>query len=137
MARFSPLAASNQVSSPSAMRPASGAIRPAIAASVVDLPEPDGPNRIVTPGGASTATSRAKPSLRATLMSTCRLDDTAPPGELIDRVQGHERDRSQHCDQTERLRILLGLDGIVDGQRRGLRFARNVPRHHERQSEVA
>ena len=32
-----------------------------MAASVVDLPEPDGPKRTVIPGGASNATSSEKP----------------------------------------------------------------------------
>jgi hypothetical protein len=55
-------APSNHTSSPSAMRPESGRRRPAIAASVVLLPHPEGPKRIVIPGAASKAISSEKGS---------------------------------------------------------------------------
>ena len=48
---------SNQTSVPRAIRPLSGRTSPAIAASVVLLPAPEWPNRIVIPGGTSNAAS--------------------------------------------------------------------------------
>ena len=53
-----------------ATRPAAGRTRPAMAASVVLLPDPDGPKSTVTPGGASKATSSEKPP-RDRRASTC------------------------------------------------------------------
>ena len=63
-------AESKSTSLPAAMRPASGRARPAMQSSKVDFPAPEGPKRIVMPGGTSRETSRTKegaPALRRSL----------------------------------------------------------------------
>src|SRR5215216_3532334 len=61
MGRFIARSESNKVWPLTLMRPESGRMIPAIDRSVVVLPEPDAPNKIVTPGGAWKSTSTEKP----------------------------------------------------------------------------
>src|SRR5262245_57480108 len=86
----------NHTSSPSAMRPASGWSRPAIAASVVDLPAPDGPKRIVIPGGARNETSseKSRPPARWT-RSVTSSSAIALPRKLVDEVERADRDAGE------------------------------------------
>lgn len=51
-------AESNKTLSPTTIFPASGRTSPERQSSNVDFPAPEGPNKMVMPGGASTETSR-------------------------------------------------------------------------------
>src|ERR1700722_5409700 len=137
------VAESNQTTSPRTTRPLAGRTRPAMAASVVLLPDPDGPKSTVTPGGASNVTSSAKPSERATRSATWS-DGRGPSAgiagsrrELVDGVENAHRDRREHEDHEERGLVLVLLHGVVDRERRGLRLAGDVARYHEGDAEVA
>src|SRR4051812_1032490 len=103
MGRFFFACASNQTSSPSAMRPASGRKRPAIEARIVLLPEPDGPNRTVMPGGASKATSRRKlPPAGRRRISTVRVSlAIGALRELGDEVEHHAREDGEEADHEQ------------------------------------
>src|SRR5690349_16820992 len=122
-----PAAASNQVSAPSAIRPARGRISPAIAASVVLLPEPEGPKRIVIPGGAEKRTSSSKPPRAPDWIATSsvRSAATALSGQLVDQVERRHREGAHHQDHAERVALAVGLDRVVDRQRGGLGLARD------------
>src|ERR1700735_3097584 len=118
-----------------AMRPAAGRTRPAMAASVVLFPDPEGPKSTVTPGGTSKATSSAKPRFERSLTRRSPdggSADIVTAGELVDRVedgQGEDGERQHH---SQRRRVAVLLDGVVDGEGSGLRLARNVARDHQR-----
>src|SRR5689334_2018494 len=56
------------------IEPASGRSRPATERSTVFLPEPDAPKRIVTPGGATNATSRVNSCESGVLIATDKFD---------------------------------------------------------------
>src|SRR4051812_40759486 len=87
---------SNQTSSPSAMRPDCGRTRPAMAASVVDLPAPEGPNSTVMPGGARNATSRLKASAERESSTLSSL--MGRPHQPVHRVEREDADRGQDED---------------------------------------
>src|SRR6185437_15906833 len=97
------------------MRPFAGRSSPAIAASVVLFPEPDGPKRIVIPGGTSSSTSSVKPA-----RTSCTFTESAVSGgialrrELVDRVEKERCHRSEHHDGREGVALAMTLDGIVD-----------------------
>ena len=55
--RFTREDESNNVRSAMLMRPRSGLVNPAMQSSNVDLPAPEGPHRMVNPGGISSETS--------------------------------------------------------------------------------
>src|SRR5207244_1835524 len=101
---------SNQISAPSLTTPPSGRSRPAIALSVVDLPAPDGPNRMVTPGRATNFTCKLR---RATCTSISKDSGTAHRRQLVDQPQRDDRDRGQDRHHAGRLRLAVGLDRVV------------------------
>src|SRR5580692_8455387 len=116
-------------------RPELGRTRPAMAERVVLLPEPEGPKRTVTPGGTSNATSRANPFVMRRL--TFRVSpDIASSGELVDGVEDGDGDGGEGQDHAQRGGVAVLLDGVVDGERRGLRLARDVAGDHEGDAEV-
>src|SRR5690349_13729571 len=121
------------------MRPSSGVSRPAMAASVVDFPEPEGPNRMVMPGSARKATStlNSRSRDRVSLRRTSSASGIAHPRQAIDQIQRHDGDAGEDGHHAGGGALVVLLDGVVDGQRRGLRLAGNVARDHERDAEVA
>src|SRR4051812_32798340 len=87
------------------MRPARGRTSPAMAASVVLFPAPEGPKRTVIPGGASSVTSSANaPACASTRTRSVRSADML--------------NRSSHVERLD-----LHVAALFRG-RRGRRFAR-------------
>src|SRR5690606_9474728 len=129
------------------MRPASGRASPAIACSAVLLPVPDGPNRIVMPGGtwmSRSSTKAASPpaARRASRIATWRAGrsdpgDTAAPVEAVHRPKGAEGGRGEDRDHAVGLRVLVRDDPVVDVERGGLRLARDVAGDHDGHAELA
>src|SRR5688572_30675097 len=119
------------------MIPEAGRTRPAIAARRVLLPEPEGPKRTVTPAGTSTSTSRVNASARAraprcdTVTRACSSSaNVRPLAELVDAVEGGHREEAEEGDHPERVLLAVRLDGVVDGEGRGLGLAGDVAGDH-------
>src|SRR5258706_10972582 len=126
---------SNNTMSSSAMRPRSGASRPAIMLTIVVLPAPDGPNRAVTPPEVSNCADSAKsPSCFSTETASILFTVEPRAGAARQPFGGNQRDQrdgDRHDDEAAGRRVAAGnLRERVDRRRDGLRLARNVG--HER-----
>src|SRR5262245_5032615 len=104
---------------------------------MVLLPAPEGPKSTVTPGATSNATSMAKEPARSRSRTLSASEDTGEPRELPRRVEGDDGEEREDEDHPERLALAVRLDGVVDGERRGLRCPGDVARDHEGDAEVA
>src|SRR5947209_9733819 len=118
-----------------AMRPRSGVKRPAIMLTIDVLPEPEGPNRAVTPSGVSNFTATLKSpscfSTSTTSMSAPVQPGAGAPREPFGRNKRDQRDDDCYNDEPRSRRIAAGdLQIGIDRRREGLGFARNI--RHER-----
>ena len=84
------------------MRPASGRVRPATQRRTVVLPEPEAPNRIVTPAGGDerdVERELRRQPLRGSSTATRHAIGAAaqrPPAEAVDGQQHEQREHQQH-----------------------------------------
>ena len=106
------------------------------------FPDPEGPKSTVMPGGTSSAPAkRVLPSSARTSMSTTSDAFSpamgAPSGELGDAVNGRHRERGEQRRHARRFRFAVRLNGVIDGERCGLREAGNVAGDHQRHAEIA
>src|SRR5690242_8115599 len=104
-----------------------------MAASVVDLPAPEGPNSTVIPGGARKDTSSVKAS-DFTVMSTL---SSLTAHQAVHAVKTQDSDARENQHHGHGIGFAVRLNRVVDGQRRGLRLAGDVARDHQRDAEVA
>src|SRR4051794_30880836 len=100
---------------------------------------------MVTPGGTSNWATSVKSRPRARSTRTSSRTSDAPPlslftshrGQLVDAVEREDGDAGEHDHQARGGALLVRLDHVVDGERRGLRLAGDAARDHERDAEVA
>ena len=99
-----PVSVSTKVRPSSTMRPRSGRTSPAIRLMVVDLREPDRPNRAVTPSSFSNSISRSNaPSFRAASTDHARPAMRRPSPSI---VAGYESAEKRNFRSQERHRII-------------------------------
>src|ERR1700722_11257728 len=111
---------SNSTVSSIAIRPRSGATKPAIMLTSVVLPAPEGPNTAVTPFPVSNRAHREKSPSRFSTSTPSILfpveAHAGAPRKPFGRHQRGERDRNRHQHQTASRRIAVGhLGEGVDG----------------------
>src|SRR5215813_8922971 len=144
MERLMPARESKYERSPTSIRPSSGSMMPAMARSVLDLPEPDGPNKIVIPSSVSKETSSTKLPLLSDsscflifILSRFWLIAYRSLTQLVSEIDGSNRDSGQ--DQGENLCALVvaAYHRLVNRQRHCLRSSGNIPRQHECGSKLA
>src|SRR6266581_4151314 len=133
---------SNSTVSAMAMRPQSGVTRPAIMLTSVVLPEPEGPNRAVTPFAVAkrapivNCPSRFSTSTFSTLLSV--KAHAGSPRQPFGKHERHERDRDRDQHQAFGGCIATGrLRESVDRRRNCLRLARDVGDERDGRTELA
>src|SRR3954467_8540229 len=140
--RFTPSWASNSTSEPSTIRPLSGRNRPARAAKIVLLPEPEGPNRTFKPGPKASAASSEK---RGSLTLRCNWsralsvasEAIAPlPREVTCTDQHHHGEPGHGQRQAQGVVVETCEHGVINREGRGAGLAGNVPGDHQRDPEV-
>src|SRR5712692_4970727 len=117
------------------MRPPSGRMSPARHCSVSVLPAPEGPKRVTTSSPASQLTSSVKPGRD---LRTSRERATSEP-QAREAPEPHQEQRhGGHGDERERIGLghAVGLDEVIDGERRGLGQPGNAARDNERDAKV-
>src|SRR3954469_25319256 len=132
----------NSSASPLRMRPRLSRISPATMLTIEVLPEPDGPNRAVTPPAASNFAATAKSPSRfstSTASISFPVDARAhAPREPLGEDQRDQRDDDRDDDQPPRCGVGVGdLHIGVDRGRDGLRLAGNVRHKGDRGAELA
>src|SRR5215475_6559045 len=133
---------SNNAVSAMAMWPRSGVTRPAIMLTSVVLPEPDGPNRAVTPAPVLKHTltmnspRRFSTSTLSTLLSV--KAHAGPARQPFGEHECHERERDRDQHQASGGCIATGrLCESVDRRRDRLRLARDVGDERDGRTELA
>src|SRR5215470_5267826 len=120
---------SNNTVSAMAMRPRSGATRPAIMLTSVVLPAPEAPNRAVTPFAVTKrALSVNSPRRLSTSTLSMLLSVKTHAGPARQPFREHERhERNRDCDQHQTPGGCIATGGLgegVDRRRDRLRLAR-------------
>src|ERR1051325_7237371 len=134
---------SKKMRSPILTMPSSGLMIPAIILSVVVLPEPEGPNRIVIPSSATNETSSRKLSLLFEVsrlrMSTlsCFLISWDTLSQFACEIDGDYRHSGENHSQNLRLLTIATNNRLVDRKRHRLSLSSNVPCQHESRSKLS
>src|SRR5580658_1391019 len=135
---------SNKTRLPTAILPASGATRPAMQSRMVVFPDPEEPNSMVNPGAASNSTSSVNEGSAGVGIEVRLFDRADRPGFTIRRAiqpVDHRQHEETEDQQKQRRRIGCGVVGrlhlIININRDGARYSRNIASNHQHHSKLA